>query len=246
MRVIAAVTCMMVLALAGCASGSSAKWYAPATWLSSRPAGNVDRAQASETIAEKAAVKAAQKATHQTSVALASAPSSRPVIVATEANATALALLDQAAGPLDAAELASIREMVAGLLSENAEIRAKAEKERAAQAKDVAEISVRLTKAQAATEAAEGKLRQAFDRENALANELRSQRALLWIAAGVAVLCAAGWVYLRFFLGGLPMAAGKLMRDLRQTKPDVAAVVGPMFDTYLNRHEQAAIARHAS
>lgn len=230
---------------AGCASGDGAKWYAPATWLSHRPADVADRAAKVEATAERAAVKAAQRATHETAYALAVAPASRPVEVATSANEVARGLLDQVAGPMSVDETARLRQLVADLLSENAEVRAAAEKQRATDAANVAEVSQKLARAQSAVDAAAGKLREAFERENALANELRAQRALMWIAGGIAVLCAAGWVYVRFFLGGLPMAAGKVLRDLRAKRPDIAEVVTPMFDGYLNRHEQAAIARHA-
>ena len=92
---------------------------------------------------------------------------------------------------------------------------------------------------------AEEKLRVAFDKENALANELRSQRALVWIACGLAVLFAAAWVYLKFFLGGFPQAIGLAVRDLRQSNPELAKTVAPFYSKYLNRHEQEQIKRHA-
>lgn len=231
--------------LTGCASSSGVRWYAPATWFSAREATSADKASAKQDAARDAAVKAAQRLTHETADALASAPPSRPVEVATEANAGAVALLDQAAGPLTAVELAAVRKQVAGLLSDNAALRAEAEAARAKSRENVAALSERLAKADAAVAAAQRDLRAAFDRENALANELRAQRALAWIAGGMALLCALGWVYLRFAVGGLPRAAGLLMRDLRSAHPDTAKIVAPLFDSYLNRHEQAAIARHA-
>lgn len=231
--------------LAGCASSSGVRWYAPATWFSAREAKAADNADAKQDAAREAAVKAAQRLTHEAAEALAAAPASRPVEVATEANAGAVALLDQAAGPLTAADLAAVRKQVAGLLSDNAALRAEAEAARAKNRESLAALSERLARADAAVAAAQRDLRSAFDRENALANELRAQRALAWIVGSVAVLCAAGWIYLRFAVGGLPRAAGLLMRDLRQAHPDTAKIVAPLFDSYLNRHEQAAIARHA-
>jgi hypothetical protein len=55
------------------------------------------------------------------------------------------------------------------------------------------------------------------------------------------VLLAAGWLYAQLALGGIPGAAGKVLRDLRASNPSVADVVTPLFDSYLNRHEQDRI-----
>lgn len=242
---------VLVLAVLAAASGCStqsggSRWYAPATWFSHAPAAGVDAAATREAAAREAVIKAAQKSSHETSFALAAAPASRPVAVAVDTNATTVALLDQAAGPLDAATLTRLRSVVVGLLSDNAELRAAAEVQRAKDQRSISEVSTALARAEEKSEAAAGKLRAAFERENALANDLRAQRALLWLAAGVAALLAAGWIYAQLAFGGLPMAAGKLMRDLRSSKPEIAAVVEPMFDTYLNRHEQAQISKHAT
>lgn len=237
---------VLLLLMCGCTSNGGTRWYAPATWFSHAPASAVDNAERKEDAARDAVIKAAQKASHETAFALAAAPASRPVAVAKETNAEAVALLDQAGGPLDAATVARLRATVSGLLSENASLREAAEKQREAEQRGIAEVSAALAKAEKQSDEAQGKLRAAYDRENALANELRSQRALLWIAGGIAALLAAGWVYAQFALGGIPMAAGKALRELRTTRPDIAAVVTPLFDSYLNRHEQAQIAKHTA
>ena len=231
--------------LAGCSTGSGVKWFAPATWFSHAPAGAVDRADAKQDAARTAAVKAAQRATHETAEALAVAPASRPVEVATESNASALALLDQAAGPLTAADLATIRKQVAGLLSDNAKLRADAERARDKTRESDAALSEKLARADAAVLAAGAKLREAFDRENALANQLRGQTALVWILGVVSVLGCAAYVYVRFALGGIPGAVGGALRTLRAKNPDAADALTPILDSLLNRHEQDAIAQHA-
>lgn len=235
-----------LLVLTGCSTPSGgARWYAPATWFSHAPADTVDRAQNKEEAARHAVVKAAQRSAHSTATALAAAPASRPVAVAADSNAATVALLDQAAGPMQAEELARLRATVAGLLSENAEIRAKAEAQRAADARSVGEVSAALAKAEAASEAAAAKLRTAYERENALANELRTQRALLWIAAAVALLLAAGWVYARFALGGIPNAVGAGLSRLRAANPQAGELATNIFDQLLNRNEQERISRAA-
>lgn len=232
---------LLCLLLTGCAGSGGARWYAPATWFSHAPAAAADKAEKKEDTARTAVVKAAQKSSHETALALASAPSSRPVAVAADTNASTVALLDQAAGPLTAEEVAKLRATVAGLLSENAAVRAQAEATRAREQESIADVSAKLARAEQASSTAAEKLRAAFERENALANDLRAQRALLWIAGGVAVLLAAGWLYAQLALGGIPKAVGAGLTALRAKHPDAAALATEVFDSYLNRGEQAAI-----
>jgi hypothetical protein len=124
-------------------------------------------------------------------------------------------------------------------------LRAEAEAQREEERRGIARVGEALARAEEKSEAASKKLRDAFDRENLLANELRAQRALFWIAVGVAVLLGLGWLYVRFALGGVPIAIGRALGDLRQRNPALAEQITPLFDQYLNRHEQALVARNA-
>ena len=89
------------------------------------------------------------------------------------------------------------------------------------------------------------KLRDAFDRENELANELRSQRALVWVLGAVGLLGCLAYAYVRYAVGGVPAALGAAMRTLRAQHPAAADAFTPILDSILNRHEQAAISKHA-
>lgn len=229
---------LALLLLSGCATGTGARWWAPATWGKHRPADNVDNAIKTEDKAREAVLKAAQKSAHETAFALSSAPHSRPVAVATGFNADTVSLLDQATGALAAPDLSRLRETVAGLLSENAELRAKAEAAQRAEQSSIASVAGKLAEAQVKTADAEKKLRGAFDRENALANELRSQRAFLWILGGLAVLVGIGAVYLRLTLGGIPTALGGALSKLT---PDARESITSQLDSFLNRSEQALV-----
>lgn len=242
------LTLFPLLFLSGCGTaGSGIRWYAPATWFSGKPATDADKAERKESEAKQAALKLAQKATHETQIALAAAPVSRPVDVATSSSTIAASLLDQIAGPLTTSELNSIRSTIAGLLSENAEVRAQAERAQARNSETVAEISTRLAKAHAASEVADRNLKLAFERENQLANDLRAQRALIWIVSGVAVLGFAGWIYVRYFLGGIPNAVGSALAALEKSHPDMVGTPdtpGPLrvaLNQGMNRSEQTAI-----
>ena len=234
-----------LLLCSGCASGGGARWFAPSTWWSHAPAEAADKAEKREDNARVAVVKAAQKSTHETALALAAAPASRPVAVASDSNASAVSLLDQAAGPLTAEESARLRATVAGLLSENSAVRAQAEATRKAEQESIADVSAKLARAEQASSTAAEKLRAAFERENALANDLRAQRAALWIAGAVALLLAAGWIYAQVALGGLPRAFAGGLNALR-AKGVIPPIGEPnVFDSFLNRNEQQRIARNA-
>lgn len=245
MKLWPALTCLL---LAGCAStGSGVHWWSPGTWFSRAPAAAVDRAEKREDKAEAAAIKQAQKSAHETQIALGSAADSRPVAIAKDSADVTVQLLDQAALPLTAAEAAAIKRTVGGLLSPDPAARADAERERRAEAASVADISLQLSQARSATDEANKKLRSAFDRENELANELRSAHALHWILGSAAVLALAGWVYVRFFLGGLPNALGGTLAMLEKSHPDFTGtpeVPGPLrvaLNQLTNRHEQAML-----
>lgn len=241
-----ATLCLLCLTLSGCTSGGSGvRWWAPSTYFSHAPADRVDKTEAKEDKAREAVIKAAQRTAHETGIALAAAPASRPVAVATDTNASTVALLDQAAGPLSAGDVAKLRATITGLLSENAEIRAKAEAQRAKEERTIASLSADLAKAETASETAKESLRKAFERENALANELRAQKAAIWILGAFLVILAGLYIYARIALGGIPSAIGLAMSDLKAKHPDVAKLVSPIYAKYLNRNEQEIIARRA-
>ena len=227
--------------LTGCSTNNGVRWYAPATWFSSAPATKVDNAGEKVEVAEAKVVKAAQKSAHETQIALLTVPESRSTDVAIESNDNTVALLDQVAGPLSAKDVAKIREMVSGLVSENAELRANAEKERGKAREATNQISDKLNKAKNELGQAQDKLRVAFERENELANELRSQRALFWISVVVGILGFAGWIYVRLTLGGLPTALGKSLNELRASSPDVAEKFVKALDVELTPSEQTLI-----
>jgi len=222
---------LSLLALTGCATGTGVKLWAPATWFSHAPADKVDKAAARVTLASDAAIIEAQKAAHETQYALLVAGDSRTVKVASESNDATVTLLDQVAGPLKVDDLAKIKAAVTNLISENAEIRAKAEKERAESMKTVATVSAQLEAAVRDSQTANDALRAAYDRENKLANQLRSQKALLWIAGGFAVLLSAGYIYLRFFLGGMPTAIGSLLKRAEDGHSLTASEIRDHIDT---------------
>lgn len=255
---------VVVMLFCGCATGprpgaqTGAIWWNPLTWMSASEVRSADKANAAAAEATRRAeaarddiLRAAQRAAHEAVLALLSAPASRATSVASESATHAAANLDQALGALPAETQAAIRRQIEALLSDNAALRAQGEQLRATQRDRDAEASRRLadaeTKAAAATAKATAQaaeLRAAFDRENALANELRTQR---WIA-GLSTAASVGLGLLalayRANIGGMATAAAGALADLeRKHGASVATLARGALDAGLNRGEQTTIAR---
>ena len=233
--------------LAGC--GTTGKhWWSPGTWGSSRPAEQAARAETKLDAAQDKAVRVARAEVSKAGIALASAPESRPVEVSRRTIANAQALLDQVAGPLTAEEAADIRRIVADLLSDHAATRSAAEARQAAAEGRLSELSQKVAAAGAALDAANTKLAAAFARENALADQLRNERARRWWMIGggslLILICAAGWLWLQISSGGIPRALGSMLKGLDEKAPDQANAIRDLLDPVLNRLEQAAIRKH--
>lgn len=191
--------------------------------------------------AESILLKEAQKTAHETQLALASAPASRPVEVARESNDATVGALDQLAGPLTVEEAHKLRAAVAGLLSEVATTRAAAEAERKLRREELADASNTIASLRDDLKAAQAKLSEAFERENALANQYRNVRFALFGTAVLAVLGFIGITYLKLTYGGIPQAIGRGLSELRLRNPQAGELATSIFDTYLNRREQKRI-----
>lgn len=239
------LACMFLLA--GCVAGKpgGAAWYKPWTWGSTTEAARAEKATERRDDAREKTIKAAQKTAHETALALEQAPASRPVEVASEANDQTVALLDQAAGPLTAAELEKLRVQVEKLISENAAARAEGERLRRESRQDIAALSAKLAEAQAKLDAANKALPEAQRREAETANKYRALQWAFWGVAILASLLAAASFYLRYAYGGIPQAIGRGLSTLRATDPQAGKLATQILDGLLNRDEQARIARHA-
>lgn len=244
MRLPVIIALAFSLLLWGCASGTGVRWWSPATWTSGSEARATDRAIETRDVRREAVLAAGHIEVAKTVEALTDAPESREVTLAQRFSGNAAALFDQALGPLPVDEVQALKQLVAELRSENAAIRATAEERQHKSESAQATLSSALGAAQKKLAAAQGDLRQAFERENALANTLRNERMIKWGLAGLAVLLALGWAYVRYFAGGIPSAIGSLLASTEKTSPKLAEDFRALLDAKLNRHEQAHIAGH--
>lgn len=183
-----------VVALSGCSTPRAGRtWYSPATWFSGTEAVVVARTETKLGAANAVLLGSAQRTAHETQIALAVAPTSRPVAIARESNDTTVASLDQLAGPLTVAQVALLRAQVSGLLSEVQAERARAEGERQSRRSETMEASTTISELKADLTAAQAKLKVGFERENAVANSYRNLK--FWIYGAIAI-----WVFVAFIL----------------------------------------------
>lgn len=235
-----------LLFLSGCVhSGSGVKWWNFQTWTSGSSARAAQKAETLVDTKMEQTLRAAQSAAHEGLFALMLAGASRATDAAKDAAQTATSLLDQALGALPVDELNKLRTRVDGLVSENSAVREQAEKERAQARQNAAALALELDKARGQLKAAQADLMSAFQRENALANELRNDRlkSLFWkIGLGAGVLIFGGlYVYVRYVAGGIPGALGKALAFTQSESPATAEAIRKAIDPYLNRAEQAEI-----
>lgn len=240
------MTLALATILSGCAApGSNARWWSPGTWFSGSEARRVETLNAQLGDAVGRAQKEAQRAAHEVRFALERAAPSRPVEVARESNGAAVAVLDQIAGPLTYGEIESLKRQVDRLLSENEQMRAQGENDRAIRRSEAAEATSSIADLTDRLGRANASLKDAFTRENALANELRNARMIRWALIGAAVLFAGLWVYVQMTLGGIPRAVGQGLSMLRMSNPKAGELATQIFDGLTNRGEQRRISRNA-
>lgn len=236
---------LLCFLITGCASPGNSSWHliSPSTWFSHAPANKVDSAKQEVDENKVKSRKEVQKLVYQASESLALLPNKedRPLALASDFLKSAELLLAQSEGPLTLPETTQLKQQIANLTSENAEIREKAEKNYSDHTKQIGELSEQLSDSQKYLNKAQGDLRQAFDRENSLANELRYHRSMFWVAVALAITAILGWGYLRLTIGGMPTAVGGLLSKLDSTEPEIANRIRESLDSFLNRGEQKII-----
>lgn len=237
---------LLLIGLTGCThGGSGVKWWNPSTWSSGNAVRETAKAEVLVDGKREATLKAAQRAAHESLFAWLLTGAGRVADTGREAAQTATGLLDQALGALPVDELTELRVRVDGLTSENEAIRKRAEKDRQEARQNAAAIALELEKARDRLKTAQSELMAAFQRENALANELRNDRlkSLFWkIGLGSGILIFGGlYIYVRYVAGGIPGALGKMLASAQTRNPTLAATMRSELDPYLNRAEQAQI-----
>lgn len=208
----------LIVLLAGCANqgGQNAHLWNPWTWFSHSAAAAVDGADKKEAAAgakvgtaNSAAIHAAHVEFFKSSIVQLSLPKSRATDLDVRFLGNGLGLLDQVDG-LTAAEVLDARKLAVDLLSDEVAKREAAEQKQGQAESDLGKVSRELTAAQQdlsgarkERDAKEVALRAAFDRENALANEMRNQIFIKWAAIVAVILVTCICLYLRMALGSV-------------------------------------------
>ena len=213
----AALVLTLGVMLSGCA------WVPSALRIGGTPIERVEKREDKEDAARGKLLRASQEAAHKAADALAVAPDSRPVVVARDFACEATASLDQALGAPAAGEAGKWQDLVRRLVSEDAAIRATAEKERNADRAEIARLGERLAEASAATVRAEEKALKYAAEVDRIADMLRK---VVWIAGGVAAL----WV-----LSQVLSIAGRLNPAFAGVAAMVNTVAAPAVQFAFNR-----------
>ena len=215
------IAAALVLACGAMLSGCA--WVPSALRIGGTPIERVEKREDKEDAARGKLLKASQEAAHKAADALAVAPDSRPVVVARDFAGEATASLDQALGAPAAGEAGKWQDLVRRLVSEDAAIRATAEKERNADRAEIARLGERLAEASAATVRAEERALKYAAEVDRIADMLRK---VVWIAGGVAAL----WV-----LSQVLSIAGRLNPAFAGVAAMVNTVAAPAVQFAFNR-----------
>lgn len=214
----------LLFVLAGC---SWIPWHPFGTPLTAEK-----KAEAKENTARADVVSGAQAAIHKASYALdlALVGNPRALALARDFLNDGESLIDQAEGAPSARNETAWRDLVARLASDNAKVRASAEKENAANDKRIAEISDKLAAAMKATEAAEARaLKYAAEKEQVAGWFLK----LCWISGILLALYFSGQI-LAFLAHFNPAFAG--------ASRIINSIVSPAMHSLLHRAESAIAA----
>lgn len=239
MKTIAAIIAVMLLA--GCVSWPKFAW----PWSKDREK-VVQKAEAKMDTARDDVLRRSQSDTTVASIAIRSAPESRPVAVAREAIDSAASLQAQALGPVAEIDRQRLEKLVADLLSENAEVRAAAEKDRAGDRAENVRVTALLAKTQASLDDAIAKIRQGYSREKELAD---SYRSIFWKLIGAIVLAlilAAAWIYLRVTTGGALSRIVEGIEHFKGAHPASAPGLLDMLSKRLNEADKAIVRKVAA
>lgn len=220
---------LWLLFVTGCASPAGrGSRLLPWNWFSPDRVAQLEKAESKTAAAETAAVKAAQVENAKTIEALKTAPSAdRSVQVATRTANNAQLLLDQAVGPVPPETVFKLRETVAALVSENAELRATGEAAQARDERTIATQAQKLDEARAREDTLTEKLKASDLRYQAEAAQARKWK--FWIVAIV-----GGWLALQI-LSGL----AKFYPPLAPIARAAGAVSAPVAQAMLDKAHRA-------
>lgn len=241
------IVAQLAFLMTSCVSPSSnERWYNPTTWRSASEASKVDRIEEKVNDATSKAIKAAQKASHEAGIALGAAEQTKPVKIASTATEMASQLLDQVSGPLTVDQLASIRQEVALLLSDNQQLREEGERLQEANRLQVEKLSKDLNKLQVNLQEAQSQLPDALRREAATANKYRNLVFGFWSLAFLLAVVSCGFFYLKITYGGVFEASGKLISAVWDKHPEQAGNIELLLKQGLTPSQIKKVFGHSS
>jgi len=196
----------------------------PWNWFSPDRVAQLEKVEARTTAAETVVVKAAQVENAKTIEALKTAPQAdRSVQVASRTSANAQLLLDKAVGGISPEEALKLRDTVAALVSENAELRAAGEASQQSAERTLARQAGKLDELRTDMAALTEKLKSADLAHQATAAKYRKLWFWIYVIAG-------GWLALQLLAG-----ASKFYPALSPLAKAAGHVTAPILQAMNNR-----------
>lgn len=232
-----------VLLLSSCLLLQGCVWV-PTSWrLAGTATEKAEKKEEKRDDARDALTAKARESAHKASAAMTSPQSDRRDKIASEYLDEAVAALDQSLGAPQAGDLAKWRKLVADLLSENTEVRRKAEEQRSKDSAELARLARKLSDSEEALDRAEKKVREYAEENARIADYLRKA---VWAVIGLGLLSVIGFafsLYVKFALGGFPSAVSAALSQLDTTHPDAAKVARGVVNEVLDRREKKQLSK---
>jgi ABC-type multidrug transport system fused ATPase/permease subunit len=185
---------LLLLLIAGCS-------LIPSTWrIGGSPLAKEEKAEAKKAEAREQVLLGAQETAHMTELLLTDSKSDEPAV--TEARGYAVQtidLLDQALGVPSAANAEKWRRLAAGLVTDNATLRAQAKAAQGDRARGVSSVSERFARATAATQRANARALDYARESEGLADFTRKLKLGFYGLIGLIVLGTVLSLAARFF-----------------------------------------------
>jgi len=184
------IIAILLFILGGCSTTSSnnKSILSPSTWFSDRPLIKLEDNEEKLEDKKKLALEKVQDANLEAKLSLSAGTQPRNIEVALHSLNTGYLLLNQVVGPISTERFEKIQKYVLELLSDNAKVLKNALEERDARDKNINKLSTSIDELTQKNAELTGKLKDGFERENALANSHRALWSKIYIVIGIFVI----------------------------------------------------------
>jgi hypothetical protein len=231
---------LLLLTLTGCATSPTGSGLL--SWWTQRGERAAARADTAHDAAREAQLVAARVEAEKTAAAAAVLPKSSEAELTQRFAGNTTDLLAQAVPNVTAAQLATVRQLVADLRSGDAAIVAAAEARQAKAERNNADLSRELAATAARLVAADTRATEIAATNARLASQMLALKWAAGLGTALTIASTLAAVAYRANAFGLADGVARGLADLRRKQPGVADLATGALDAGLNRAEQSKIA----